>query len=380
MTTADGPAETRPATEDDSRPDWSDLWPPLSYWWRAAVAVLAVVIAVRILAALQDVLLIMFAAFVVALGMQPALARLERRGMRRGAGMAVIVLAGLVVMVGLAVAIIPTVVSQSVMALERLPELIEELERTSPVMADFLADVPIPGAGDEVEGGETLELVGGFARGVFNVVTLMLLVPYFAVSFPATKSWMFRLLRRDHREDFVYVINQATELTSNYIVGNLAISLIAGVVAFAGFTAIGLPYAVALAAWVAVTDLIPGFGATIGAIPVLIVAALTSGPALVWSLLLIVVYQQIENYVIAPRVMNRAVDLSPPVVIVALIVGGTLAGVVGALLALPVAALTKILVSEFIVRKRIDDVREVNAAAGPVKRKHRGKVGSLPLP
>jgi predicted PurR-regulated permease PerM len=321
------------------------------------MVVIGVVIAVRVLAALQDVLLIMLSAFVVALGMQPALSKLEGRGMRRGTGMALIVLAGLVVMAGLAAAIIPTVVHQAVMAFERLPEIIEDLERTSPVMADLLSGVPLPGAGD-VEGGQTFEMLGGVARGIFNTVTLMLLVPYFAVSFPATKSWMFRLLRRDHRGDFVFVVNRATELTSNYIVGNLAISLIAGVVSFAGFTAIGLPYAVALAAWVAVTDLIPAFGATIGAIPVLIVAALTGGPEFVWSLLLIVVYQQIENYVIAPRVMKRAVDLSPPVVIAALLVGGTLAGVVGALLALPVAALTKI----------------------PVKRKHRGKVGSLPLP
>lgn len=342
--------------------------------------VLGVVIAVRVLAALQDVLLIMFVAFVVALGMQPALSDLERRGMRRGAGMAVIVLAGLVVMAGLAAAIIPTVVSQAVTAFERLPELMGDLERSSPLMADFLADVPIPGGGEEVDGGRTLEILGGLTRGIFSVVTLLLLVPYFAVSFPTTKSWMFRLLRRDHREDFVYVINRATELTSNYIVGNLAISLIAGVVSFAGFTAIGLPYAVALAAWVAVTDLIPGFGATIGAVPVPIVAALTGGPSFIWSLLLIVIYQQIENYVIAPRVMKRAVDLSPPVVIVALMVGGTLAGIVGALLALPVAALTKILVAEFFVRKRIDGVREENAGAGPARRKHRGKIGSLPLP
>ncbi len=356
------------------------MWPPLSYWWRAAVVVIGVVIAVRVLAALQDVLLIMLAAFVVALGMQPALSDLERRGMRRGAGMAVIVLAGLVVMAGLAAAIIPTVVNQAVMAFERLPEVIENLERTSPVMADLLAGVPVPGSGDEVEGDQTLQILGGFARGIFNTVTLLLLVPYFAVSFPTTKSWMFRLLRRNHREDFVYVVNRATELTSNYIVGNLAISFIAGVVSFAGFKAIGLPYAVALAAWVAVTDLIPAFGATIGAIPVLIVAALTGGPAFVWALLLIVVYQQIENYVIAPRVMKRAVDLSPPVVIAALLVGGTLAGVVGALLALPVAALSKILVSEFIVRTRIDTVRGENAETGPAKRKHRGKIGSLPLP
>ncbi len=367
--------------EQATPPDWSHLWPPLSYWWRAAVVVIAVVVAVRVLAALQNVLLIILAAFVISLGLQPMLSSLERRGMRRGAGMAVIVLAGLVVVAGLAAAIIPTVASQATTAVERLPDLVADLEQRSPVIADVLAGLPIPGNGDEVEGDQAIQLLGSVAVGVFNTVTLLLLVPYFAVSFPATKTWMIRLLRRDHREDFVFLVNQSTELTSNYIVGNLTISVIAGVVSFAGFSLIGLPYAVALAAWVAVTDMIPGFGAMVGAVPVLIVAAVTGGDAFIWSLLLLVVYQQIENYVLAPRVMKRAVDLSPPVVIVALLVGGTLAGIVGALLALPVAALAKILISEFVVRRRVETVRDENALApGPAVRKFRGRIGSRPLP
>ncbi len=176
------------------------------------------------------------------------------------------------------------------------------------------------------------------------------------------------------------MVNQSTELTSNYIVGNLAISLIAGVVTFVGLTLIGVPYAVALAAWVALSDLVPGFGALIGAIPVLIVAATTGTTEFVSALILLVVYQQIENYVLAPRIMNRAVDLSPPIVIVALLVGGTLAGIVGALLALPIAALVKILASEFLVRPRVEAVREDNAAAQVPKRKHRGRIGTRPLP
>jgi predicted PurR-regulated permease PerM len=342
----------------------------------------AVVIGVRVLATLQNVLLIIIAAFVISLGMQPMLSNLERRGMRRGTGMAMIVLVGLAVMASLAAAIIPTVVEQAVKALELVPELVADLEDRSPVIADLLAQVPIPGAGEAVAGGQALELLGSVAQGIFNTITLLLLVPYFAVSFPAIKSWVFRLLRRDHREDFIYMINQSTELTSNYILGNLSISLIAGVVSFLGFSAIGLPYALALAAWVALTDLIPGFGALIGAVPVLIVAGLTGGQEFLWAFVLLMAYQQIENYVLAPRVMKRAVDLSPPLVIVALLIGGTLAGIVGALLALPVAALIKILASEFLIRRRVETVRDENAAAvtDAPKRKHRGRIGSRPLP
>jgi predicted PurR-regulated permease PerM len=268
-----------------------------------------------------------------------------------------------------------------VTAFELVPELVADLEDRSPVIADLLEQVPIPGAGEGVEGGQAIGVLGSVAQGVFNTITLLLLVPYFAVSFPAMKSWMFRLLRRDHREDFIYIVNQSTELTSNYMIGNLTISLIAGVISFLGFSLIGLPYAVALAAWVAVTDLIPGFGALIGAVPVLIVAGVTGGQEFLWAFVLLLAYQQIENYLLAPRVMKRAVDLSPPVVILALLVGGTLAGIVGALLALPVAALVKILVSEFLIRRRVESVRdEIASATEPPKRKHRGRIGSRPLP
>lgn len=351
----------------------------MSYWWRAALVVVGVIIAVRILAALQNVVLIIVAAFVVSLGLQPTLAMLERRGVRRGAAMAVIVLVALAVIAGMAAAIIPTIVSQAINAFELMPELVEDIQARSPILADLVAHIPIPGSGGG-EGGQAIRFAGTVAQGIFNTVTLLLLAPYFAVSFPNLKAWVFRLLRREHREDFVYIVNQSTELTSNYIVGNLAISLIAGLVSFVGLTLIGVPYPVALAAWVALSDLVPVFGALIGAVPVLVVAATSGTTEFVSALVLLVVYQQIENYVLAPRIMNRAVDLSPPVVIVALLVGGTLAGIVGALLALPIAALVKILASEFLIRPRVETVREENAAGQVPKRKHRGRIGTRPLP
>lgn len=343
--------------------------------------VIGVVVAVRILAALQNVLLIIIAAFVISLGLQPTLSNLERRGMRRGTAMALVVLGALVVMTGVAAAIIPTIVAQAMTAFERLPELIEDLQTRSPLLADLVAQIPIPGSGEGGQSNQAIQFAGTVAQGIFNTITLLLIAPYFAVSFPSLKSWVFRLLRREHREDFVYIVNQSTELTSNYIVGNLTISLIAGIVAFIGLSLIGVPFALALAAWVAVTDLVPGFGALVGSVPVLVIAAMTGGTEFVWALVLLAAYQQIENYVLAPRIMKRAVDLSPPIVIVALLIGGTLAGIVGALLALPVAALTKLLASEFLVRPRVDAVRVDNAQTTEApKRKRRGRIGSRPLP
>jgi predicted PurR-regulated permease PerM len=364
--------------ESTSEPRPPSGWPPIRYWVRVAVAVTAVVLVARVLAVLQNVMLIVVAGFVISLGLQPALAALERRGLRRGSAMATIILAGLVLMGGAAAAIVPTVISQAANAYERIPEFVDELSERSPMIGGFVEDFDLA----EMNGDEgTAGLAGGLAIGVFNTVTLMLLIPYFAVSFPALKLRLFQLLRREHREDYIFVISRATELTSNYIMGNLIISLVAGVVTFIGLSLIGVPYALALSVWVAITDLIPAFGALIGAVPVLAVAGLSGTAEFVWALLLIVVYQQIENYVIAPRVMKKAVDLSPPVVIIALMIGATLAGIVGGLLALPIAALAKILFSEFVIRGRMEAVRAESDVTRPVRtRRFRTSATSRPLP
>lgn len=368
---------TAPSLPDDPTSEPPHFWPEISYWAKVAAAVTAVVIAARIAAELSNVVLIVIAAFVIALGLQPALSWMEGRGLRRGGGMAMIVLAGLVVMAGIAAAIVPTVIGQASMAYERIPEYVDELRESSPMIGELIADFDLGDLGDEES--DTSSLAAGLALGVFNTVTLLLLIPYFAVSFPSLKLRLFQLLRRDHREDFIFVVNRSTELTSNYIMGNLTISLIAGVVTFLGLWVIGVPYALALAVWVAVTDLIPAFGALIGAIPVLVVAGLTGTSELVWALVLIVVYQQIENYILAPRVMKKAVDLSPPIVIIALMVGGTLAGIVGGLLALPIAALAKILFTEYVIRGRMETVRKDERRPQRTRR-FRTKATSRPVP
>jgi predicted PurR-regulated permease PerM len=227
---------------------------------------------------------------------------------------------------------------------------------------------------------DPVALLGPILLTLFNSVTLLLLTPYFAVSFPNLKLAVFRLIAYDHRENYVYMVNRAVDLTANYIVGNLIISLAAGVTAFIVFTAIGLPYALALATWVALMDLIPAIGALIGMIPVVIVASQVGVREVVFAIIFFVLYQQFENYIIAPRVMRKAVNLNPALVIIALLVGGSLAGLVGALLALPVAALIKVLITEFFVEGRLQTVRGETRENNAARRRLRGRFGSRPLP
>jgi predicted PurR-regulated permease PerM len=375
------PERVRAETDSELAPperSWNQLWPPLSYWSRAALVVIGVVIAVRILAALQSILLIVLAAFVVSLGLQPAIRWMESKGLRRGTAMAVLILVGLVVIAGAALAIVPVIVEQAARAFERLPEIWEDLRTRSGILGDFANRFDV-GSGFPADF-DPVALVGPVLLTMFNIVTLLLLTPYFAVSFPNLKLAVFRLVAYDHREDYVYMVNRAVDLTANYIVGNLIISLAAGVTAFIVFTAIGLPYALALATWVALMDLIPAIGALIGMIPVVIVASQAGMREVVFAIIFFVLYQQFENYVVAPRVMRKAVNLNPALVIIALLVGGSLGGLVGALLALPVAALTKVLIAEFFVEGRLQTVREETRENNVARRRLRGRFGSRPLP
>ena len=375
------PERARAETDRDLAPperSWEQLWPPLSYWSRAALVVIGVVIAVRILAALQSILLIVLAAFVVSLGLQPAIRWMETKGLRRGTAMAVLILVGLVVIAGAALAIVPVIVEQAARAFERLPEIWDDLRTRSGILGDFANRFDV-GSGFPADF-DPVALLGPVLLTMFNIVTLLLLTPYFAVSFPSLKLAVFRLVAYDHREDYVYMVNRAVDLTANYIVGNLIISLAAGVTAFLVFTAIGLPYALALATWVALMDLIPAIGALIGMIPVVIVASQVGMREVVFAIIFFVLYQQFENYVVAPRIMRKAVNLNPALVIIALLVGGSLAGLVGALLALPVAALTKVLISEFFVEGRLQTVRENSRENSVARRRLRGRFGSRPLP
>jgi predicted PurR-regulated permease PerM len=146
------------------------------------------------------------------------------------------------------------------------------------------------------------------------------------------------------------------------MIGNILISLIAGVAAFAALTALGVPFAVPLAFLVAVTDLIPLIGATLGAVICITVALFATRlwPTTVLVLVFFVVYQQIENYLIAPRIMRGPVQLSAGAVLLAGLIGAAAMGLIGALMAIPIAAGIKVLLSE---RLQARDTADAGAAA-----------------
>ena len=375
------PPQIQGATTDSI--DHPKRWPPVGYWARVAAVVVLVVLGFLLTWLLRSVVLVLVASLVLAIGLQPAIGWFEKRGMGRGWALATILAAGLIVMVGFAAVMVPFLAEQFTSLLAEIPTFVERLRQTpgflGSMFQSFDFDSWLAGTdGQPGAGFAALGLVSSVGSTVFNVVTVLAVTPYLAFRVPQLKLWVTRLLRPQHREDFLYVANGSTDLIANYLVGNLFISLISGLVAFASFQLLGIRFGLVLAAWVAFTDLIPVLGAILGVAGVAAVAAFQGPGVLIAAVAILLVYQLFENFLIAPRVMNRAVDLSPVGVIVAILVGGSLAGLVGALLALPVAAMIKIIVFELLVPERIDEVRREAAETG-TQRSRRRRI-SRPLP
>ena len=366
----------------EETPSWKENWPPPTYWIKVGLALLGAVGAIFLLGILKSVLLVILASFVIAIGFQPAIGWFEKRGYKRGLGLSLVLMAFLVVFGGLAALALPLILSQMAEMLEQLPTFLRDLQDGDGLLARMAALVNVDRitTNGNTDPMRALEMVGNAAGFVFNFLTVLLVTPYFAMSMPAIKRWLVRLLRPKHREDFLKLLGESTDLMANFIVGNLLVSLIAGLVTWAGLSLLGVPYALSLAAWVAITDLIPVLGALLGAAGVAAVAFFQGPEVLIWSLLLIFVYQQVENFFIAPRVMNKAVDLSPATVIIALMVGGSLAGLVGALLALPIAAMIKVVVDDYLVQERVSQVRSEVISSGQMGRRSQRNGRSRPLP
>ena len=179
---------------------------------------------------------------------------------------------------------------------------------------------------------------------------------------PGLRRSLVRLFPKRHRRPVNDAVNIVIDKVGSYMIGNLLISLAAGLASFAVFAALGVPFAVPLAFAVALCDLIPMIGATLGAVICVLAALLTTDlwPTTVVVAIFFVAYQQLENYLIAPRILRHTVSLSAAAVLLAGLIGGTVLGLIGALMAIPIAAGLKVVLAE---RLQARDSAEADADA-----------------
>jgi predicted PurR-regulated permease PerM len=327
---------------------------PFRVGFSAAVGVgLAYLLYRAIVNAQHQLVLVAVAAF-LAIGLNPTVSRLERVGMRRGlaVGLVFLATAGFFALFGYA--ILPPVVEQVSKFIDAIPDYLRDLQRNETVhqvdqkyhvierVQQYLTsgDVGSTAAESVIGVGKAL------ASTFFDGLTVLILTLYFLSSFNGIKRTVYRLMPRSRRARAALLGDEILSRVGGYVAGAFVIALIAGTSTLIWLTILGVPYPLALALLVTITDVIPLVGATIGAVLVTTVAFFVSLPVGIATAIFYLVYQQVENYVVYPVVYRRAVELSPFTTIVAVLIAGSLLGVVGAILAVPFAAVIKIVLRE----------------------------------
>jgi predicted PurR-regulated permease PerM len=339
---------------------------------RAILVVLGIIIAgvvlIEVVQAARGILIWIFVAIFLATALNPAVDGLQRRGVaRRGLAVAVVFVTAILAIVALGATIIPTIVAQVNDFVDAVPGYVEDLtagrgrlgflEREYQITERVREALSERGASGLLGvSGTALAVTKGVVTAVVATVTIAFLTLFMLLEGPAWVERFYSLLPEEKQPRWRQVGRDIYRTIGGYVTGNLTISLIAGVVSTVVLLAVGVPYAVALGLLVAILDLIPLAGATIAAILVTTVAFLDAPTSGVIVLIFFVVYQQIENHILQPVVYGRTVQLSPLAVLIAVLIGAELAGVIGALAAIPVAGAIQVILVDWLQHRRTHGV------------------------
>jgi predicted PurR-regulated permease PerM len=312
------------------------------------------VIGLYALYTVRAILIRVLIALFIAVSLDPAVRLLARRGLRRGLAVTLIFLLAFALAAGFLLSVIPPLVDQFRNLVDDLPGYLTRLQARS---AQFRQLNDRFNVSDQLQGlvGTLPSRVGTGVLGVtsrvfgavFNSLTVLVFTIYFMADMPRIRSGVVRLFPVERRPRARQVVDLVVDKVGGYMIGNIIISIIAGVASLIAFSLLGVPFPVPLAFVVALCDLIPMIGATLGAIIGVTVALFSTN--LLHTILVaafFVGYQQLENYVIAPRVLKTTVELGAAAVLIAGLIGATVLGLVGALMAIPVAAAFNVLLNE----------------------------------
>jgi len=330
----------------------------------AAVLLVAIGVVLWIVWVSRRVLIWTFVSAFLAVALNPAVGALQRRGIRRrGAAAAVVYVLMLAVIAGLGALLIPTLVNQVNDLVDAAPGYVQDLTHGRGPLG-FLETKyhVVERVQDAVEGNGSGRLAGGATAAldvtrsvitfVAGVVTIAFMTFFMLLEGEAWKDRFIALLPAKAQPRAQHVAGEIARTIGGYVSGNLFISVIAGFSVTIVLLVVGVPFALALGLLVAILDLIPLAGATLGAIIVTLVALTHSLTAALIVLGFFIVYQQLENHLLQPIVYGRTVQLSPLAILVSVLVGAEVAGVIGALGAIPVAGTIQIVISDWLQHRR----------------------------
>ncbi len=348
-----------PHSSRPPRGPWSHS-PFVTGFLLAAGALLAWWLGDLILRASSVIVLIVVSLF-IAFGLNPVVMWLVRREIRRSYAVLIVALGFVAALALFVLAIAPVVADQIAALTENAPGWLDQLQASKQIQRwDDKYDL-IGNAKDYILGGDLTKRAFGGVLGVglailgalANAFVVIVLTLYFLASLDSVKHGLYRLAPASRRHRVETLGDRILEGIGGYVSGAFVVAMAAGLSTLVFLFIVGLgEYAVALAVVVALLDVIPMIGATLGAIVVSAIGLATDVQVGIACIVFFLIYQQIENYVIYPRVMAKSVDIPGAMTVIAALVGAALLGVVGALLAIPTAAAILLLVKEVFVRKQ----------------------------
>ena len=309
---------------------------PFDLSWKTILRVLLVVLLIWLWFHLWHLVMVLLASILIAVALDPPVQWMERRGIPRwmGSSLAVLLLVG--IGVGMIAIGSRTIASQSNLILSRLESIDEQLRSSFPMLREIMP----------ADAQNTTSWLGHYAatlaastlRAAMLVTIGLILTVYLLIEWEQTLEWVIAFFPAQRRPKIRRTLTEARDAIFGYVVGNVLTSIFAACVVLVGLTALHVPAALVLALLAGVFDFVPVLGFILSGLPAVMLAATVSTMTVVLVIALYVTYHFVENYFIGPRVYGGKLEMSNLAVLLAFAVGAELGGVIGALLALPIAA------------------------------------------
>jgi predicted PurR-regulated permease PerM len=312
----------------------------------------------------RDALLIVYVSGLLAIGFSPIVRIIERQkvvpiGGRLPRWLAILIL--YVIILGTITVVMalvfPPLVRQAQALWQKIPEMFEKGQQylmSKGLLRDHLtireAVERAPGTGGDAVA-RVLGAAANVAGGIFGVVTILILTFYILIDSWNMRETSLRLFPRTHRARVDAAMREVTVKVSAWLGGQLLLAAVIGATSAVGLWALGVPFFYVLALLSAIGETIPVVGPILAAIPAIAVASTVSLKTVIFVVIFFFLQQQLENHILVPKIMSRQVGVSPVTVIVALLIGGSLMGIVGAILAVPTAAILQVIAAELLTEE-----------------------------
>lgn len=311
------------------------------------------------LSAARSLVVNIFVALFLSFGLEPAVKWLAGRGMRRGAATGLVFVGVAAVFIGFFASMLPLIMDQGANLLNNADQIIQGLidnsaslpgdagQAVSEALTKFQQDLPgrVPEYAETLTQG-ALTVGASLVGSVFNLLTIALVTFYMTADAPLMRATLSSRMSPGRQKEFLGIWDVAIDKTGGYVYSRALTLVASAAFHMVVFSLIGLPYAIAMGFWVGVvSSLIPVVGTYLAGILPVIVALSDNPTSVIWVLVALTIYQAAENYLIAPRITAHTLSLHPGVTFVSVLLGANLLGAVGALLAIPVAAIIAALFS-----------------------------------